>query len=663
MEQQPEKSLERKYAFSSVPMYEHKTPEFIENNGEQFIINGTNNEYPDYLTYLYNRCGLHHAIVNGKVRFINGQGWTIKNGFESAELRQLLANPNPNDSFDELMRKAIIDSKIFGGYYLKLLFVGGKLMSVFHQPYEQVRLSVSGQIYYVSKEWTRNQSTKKNFKSKFNQLPKDVKAIKPFDPKQKDGVQLVYFPDYRPEFRGYPLPEYHASIVDIETDIEVSNFHLVNVKTGFSAGAMITLMGGVPSPKEQDEIERKFYDKFCNTDNAGQIMIQFADLNTEAPKIESIKPTDLDKQFESLKNDVQDRIIRGHEVINGMLFGIKTEGQLGGRSEIDLAWQMLNLNYIEPNQQRYEKEINWVLKECGLSPVLRIEPLKGLGIEITDGMLMASLTRDEMRNLIEGQFNIGLNKVVKKTSDSAAEVTEAINSLSPLVANKVIASMTANEIRALVGLPPEQGGEQLAPEVATPPTEAFKKKSLDANMDSIILSKFAMIGLSADKFEFASDEDALLKYIIDKNLKKLDINRAKKDLDFDVNKALQKLIEKNLVAGQLAGTEAAPKFDIKDVVEPETLIEFETRWQYAWIDKSLENNTSEGIDKSRTFCKDLLALNKTYTREEIDGLNNDMADYNTNVWKYKGGWYHNPQFDQNFPQCRHFWKAVIVRKK
>jgi hypothetical protein len=652
MEQSLEKSLERKYAFSSVPMYEHKTPEFIENNGEQFIINGTNNEYPDYLTYLYNRCGLHHAIVNGKVRFINGQGWTIKAGFESAELRQLLANPNPNDSFDELMKKAIIDSKIFGGYFLKLLFVGGKLMSVYHQPYEQVRLSVSGSVYYVSKEWTKNQSTKKNFKSKVGQLPKDVKTIKPFDPKLKEGVQLVYFPDYRPEFRGYPLPEYHATIVDIETDIEISNFHLNNVKTGFSAGAMITLMNGIPSPEEQSNIERQFYDKFCNTDNAGQIMIQFADLNTEAPKVESIKPTDLDKQFDSLKTDVQDRIIRGHEVINGMLFGIKTEGQLGGRSEIDLAWQMLNLNYIEPNQQRYEKEINWVLKECGLSPVLRIEPLKGLGIEITDAMLMASLTRDEMRNLIEGQFNIGLFKVQKKTSESAAEVTEAINSLSPLVANKVISSMTANEIRALVGLPPEQGGEQLAPEVAAP-TTMLKKKNLDANMDSIILSKFAMIGLSADHFEFASDEDALLKYIIDKNLKKLDINRAKKDLDFDVEKALQKLIEKNLVGGSLGGTQTAPNFDIREVVEPETLIEFETKWKYAGPQDS----------KNRSFCAEMLRLNKIYSREEIDALNNDMKEYNTDVWKYKGGWYHNPDFDQNFPQCRHYFAQVIVRKK
>jgi len=45
MEQQQEKSLERKYAFSSVPMYEHKTPEFIENNGEQFIINDERFDY------------------------------------------------------------------------------------------------------------------------------------------------------------------------------------------------------------------------------------------------------------------------------------------------------------------------------------------------------------------------------------------------------------------------------------------------------------------------------------------------------------------------------------------------------------------------------------------------------------------------------------------
>jgi hypothetical protein len=295
---------------------------------------------------------------------------------------------------------------------------------------------------------------------------------------------------------------------------------------------------------------------------------------------------------------VQDRIIRGHEVINGMLFGIKTESQLGGRSELDLAWRMLNINYIEPNQQLIERELNWILKSSGLAPALRIEPLKGLGLEITESMLMAVLTKEELRKIIEDELNIGLN----------------LTQVQPTT---------------------------------------LSKKSLDANMDSIILSKFAMIGLSADKFEFASDEDALLKYIIDKNLKKLDINRAKKDLDFDVEKALQKLIEKNLVGGTLGGSQTAPNFDIKEVVEPKTLIEFETKWKYAGPQDS----------KNRSFCAEMLKLNKIYSREEIDNLNNDMKEYNTDVWKYKGGWYHNPEFDQNFPQCRHWFAQVIVRKK
>ena len=599
MEQQQEKSLERKYAFSSVPMYEHKTPEFIENNGEEYIIYGQNNEYGDYLTYLYNRCGLHHAIVNGKVRFILGQGWKIKEGFESQQLQRLINNPNPNDSLDELSKKVLLDRKIFGGNYYKVMFVGGQLVSMFHQPYEQVRLSVDGSVFYVSKEWTRNQTTKKNFKSRYNTLPKDVKMIKPFDPNNKEGVQLVYFYDSRPEFRGYPLPEYHATIVDIETDIEISNFNLNNVKSGWSAGKMVTFFNGVPSPEEQSTIERDLKNKASGSDNAGEILIQFADINATPPKVDNLQAEDISAQHEGLKQDVQDRIIRGHEVVNGMLFGIKTEGQLGGRSELDLAWRMLDINYIEPNQLQIQSELNWVLKMCGLPPALRIEPLKGLGLDISESMLMAALTRDELRKLIEDTLNIGLDLTTQ------TGVTE------------------------------------------------LSKKNLDANMDAIVLSKFATIGLSREQFEFASDEDALLKYIIDNNIKKLDINKATKELDIDVPKALQKLIEKNLLGGLQGGTESAPKYDIKEVVEPETLIEFETKWEYA----------GPKDDKNRSFCAKMLSLNKLYTKDEIDSLNNDMKEYNTDVWKYKGGWYHDTKLDQNFPQCRHWFAQRIVRKK
>jgi hypothetical protein len=654
MEIKNEKSLENKpqFAFSGARLYDHTTPEFIENSGKTIVLYGDKNDYPDYLTYLFNRCGLHRAIINGKVRFILGQGWTTKQGFNDGKINNFLDNPNPYDSLNEITNKALLDDCIFGGYYLKLMFVQGELQAVFHQPYEQVRIGLDGK-YYVSKLWTKNQSTSRNFKSNINKLPEDYKLFEPFNPKNKTGVQLAYFPSYRPEFRGYPLPEYHATIVDIESDIEISNFHLNNVKTGFAAGTILTIKGGIADPTEQAIAERQLKDKFAATNNAGEIVVAWAQLGEDSGiKVDNIRSNDLDKQFEILRKDVQDRIIMGHEVVNGMLFGIKTEGQLGGRSEIDIAWRLLNLNYIEPKQQEVEKEFNWILKSCGYLPILKLKPLKGIGLEISESMLTNSLTREEIRKMIDDELNIGLYGK-KIASESAEKVTEAINSLSPLVANKVINSMTPNEIRSLVGLTPEQGGEEIPIETQS----TFSSQEFDTKL----IGEFSKIGLSANDFEFASDEDVLLKYITDNNIKKIDINKAEKELKIDVAKTLEKLIQKNLVVGNNVGTQEAPKFDIKDIQEPETLIEFETKWRYAWVDPNLANNPSEGIDKSRSFCKKMLALNKLYTKAEIDQLNNDMSEYNTDVWKYRGGWYNAGEV--NLPQCRHFWKQEIVRKK
>jgi hypothetical protein len=33
------------------------------------------------------------------------------------------------------------------------------------------------------------------------------------------------------------------------------------------------------------------------------------------------------------------------------------------------------------------------------------------------------------------------------------------------------------------------------------------------------------------------------------------------------------------------------------------------------------------------------------------------------VWKRRGGWYHNPDTDVNEPACRHQWNPIVVRRK
>ena len=41
-----------------------------------------------------------------------------------------------------------------------------------------------------------------------------------------------------------------------------------------------------------------------------------------------------------------------HRVTSPMLFGIKTEGQLGGRSELIEAYEAFQTSYIEPRQNQ-----------------------------------------------------------------------------------------------------------------------------------------------------------------------------------------------------------------------------------------------------------------------------------------------------------------------
>lgn len=64
--------------------------------------------------------------------------------------------------------------------------------------------------------------------------------------------------------------------------------------------------------------------------------------------------------------------------------------------------------------------------------------------------------------------------------------------------------------------------------------------------------------------------------------------------------------------------------------------------------------------ESREICKALMAENKYYTREEIEEIGRMFGV--DNLWKYRGGWYHNPKTDLTTRHCRHEWKQHIILK-
>jgi hypothetical protein len=52
-----------------------------------------------------------------------------------------------------------------------------------------------------------------------------------------------------------------------------------------------------------------------------------------------------------------------------------------------------------------------------------------------------------------------INETITAVEDEGNATMEALNSMSPLVATKVLEMMTINEVRQLAGLPPVEGGD------------------------------------------------------------------------------------------------------------------------------------------------------------------------------------------------------------
>ena len=63
---------------------------------------------------------------------------------------------------------------------------------------------------------------------------------------------------------------------------------------------------------------------------------------------------------------------------------------------------------------------------------------------------------------------------------------------------------------------------------------------------------------------------------------------------------------------------------------------------------------------SRQFCERLIGLNRLYTKDEINTISGRV---DRDVWRYRGGWYTNPDTKVTTPWCRHEWIQQLVVKR
>jgi hypothetical protein len=678
----------------------------LENRSGKYITYGFANEYPYYLLDNYRRSSKHNAIVNGKVNYIMGGGWQAGDNLtveQEARFIKFFDGMSSTEDLNDITEKLVLDLELFNGFAVAVTWSKlGTIAKMEHVPFEKIRVDKEEKMFQVA-DWYNDDM--------MQLFPKvgDIEKIPAFDPENRLGKQLFYYRVYAAGVKHYPLPEYIGGNAWIEADVQVANFHNNNLRNNFWGGYLINFNNGIPTPEEQGDIERQIKRKFSGTDNAGRFVVTFNDDAAKAPTLEPLTPSDMDKQFEILNKAIQQEIFIAHRVTNPMLFGVKTEGQLGGRNELVEAYELFKATYVNDRVRKVERMINYLGSFNGVEG-MELIPVEPITERLSEQALLQIMTQDELREKAglqplekpadvvgpnpqpdeqpQAVEQLSSNDNIKKLS--GREYQNLMRIVRQYMQEKITLEMARTMLSAGFGLSSQeidtmlgvQSQEFSEPTWGQDDDEDYGWGDEEFKVLEVVASKF---GCHADDYHVMHSKPMRFDTNIEENIrlafaelgeeeveldKKIEAYR-KKNRDASVEEMAKEFgVSKAKVAKRVAylitkdrypisravdkiAEQNLPK-NVKEVAEPI----LEVRYKYAWATGF--SNKDKG--SSREFCKvmlDLAGQGKVYTRDDIDGISAIMG---YSVWNRRGGWYHTPS-GVNRPQCRHVWEQQLVIRK
>ena len=389
-----------------------EVPLFLEKKNKNLVYFGVDNMYPFELIDLYNDSSTHNAIVNGKV------GYTVGNGLHSddIEVKKWLSHANIDEDWTSLMKRLSLDYELFNGYAIEVIKT--KVGNQYHHiDFANIRVGLDGSIQYAD-DWITEKGTK-NSKPDIQYLER----YNPRNPEQKRGV--IYHVDYRPNMKYYPLPVYVGSLAEIKTDVQIGDYWLNEVKNGFVGGTLIQHNNGVPETKEEaKEFEKAFQEKFGKATGT-KIVHLFSPSKDNGSEITNLNGNDLHERYLEMSNRVKESIFIGHRVTNPILFGVKEEGQLGARNELDLAYEIFTNTYIAERQNTLLRTIRKLAFFEIQRSDIDIIPLKPIDtVDLTSDIILANLSREEIRTMITDQTGLELQEEAVEMSQDLASIVQ-----------------------------------------------------------------------------------------------------------------------------------------------------------------------------------------------------------------------------------------------
>ncbi|WP_322518634.1 hypothetical protein U0033_26620 [Chitinophaga sancti] len=587
---------------------------------------GLDNNYPAFLLKLYADSPINQAIINAKGTYIFGDGLKYVSGNE------VNINVNPSDSFNEFINKCIKDYLLFNYFCVEVTYNSfGEPVEYHHCPAQNIRTNRIKNKFWYSEDWKFKKS--------------DI-VFDRFTPTNSEGnSKLFFFDGYFPSNNNtYPLPEYSGCIKSILTDIAIRSFNLNNIKSHFSVSTLITFfMGGNVDEEVKRQILKDIKDSYSG-ETGEKIILDFQSLEGKPAEVKNISPNEWDKAYSAVSTQVQNDILIGHSINNPMLMGIKTEGQLGGATELETAYQIFKNTYIRNKIAELTSAFNQLFANSTL---------------VTDNLSFTD------KPLFETQL-----------ADATRE--------------KIF---TINELRAIAGMKPIQNGDRLLADPVpnntfnTPqPEEEIKKKSdwVKHSLQPEDFEKIKHLGNHKGEFEIVKHgkfvfnaEDArqkelqfnnqsdIAQWALDNDISNLtldeikDLLKEQKDIDIttpDLEDTLNELSKAGIIQVETndKGRISIKPDKVADLPDTGTIL---TMYDYV---KRPEADGDILIPTSRGFCIKLVENNKYYSREDIQTMS---GIFGYDVFTHCGGFWKHAGTDSTKVHCRHKFQQVMLKRK
>ena len=552
---------------------------------------GKKNDYPFFLVELYNGSAYHQGIIKNKTHYIAGGGLQIVSGM----VQPFIDNKWSDFDMNEIAERMAFDQELFGGMAVKGTWNKEQTKVVMweHIPIDMIRASVDERTYFISDDWTAlNQSPEKT----------NLRILPAYDKDNRTGSFILYYKEPhlkgRKELGVYPKPSYYGGITAIQTDVDISKFHMYELQNGFKSGTLINFPSGYPETTEElNRLKENVKGRSQSVEDAGEIILTFSNGKDEAPEVLSLNGNNLDQRYLATEKSVQQNILVAHAITSPQLFGVRQEGSFNSAESMDL-FNIFKATYVNTKQKRLEWMLNLMLKLGGY-----IGEVKLVDVEPFPKPQPTPAPTPIVQSCHNNQFSDDEIKVFEQFGES--------NDKFIVLHSEPIAWDTPSE-------------------------QVFSRSQ--QLFDKVGEISATLTGADKDVLKLLSDGESSEA-----------IAKALNTSIEDVAKRIATLRELEILTkGGEVNTLGKSVIENLDI----PISRFEVRYTYR-----TRPNVPDPITQSRAFCVKLIELNRSYSRQDIDNIS---VRVDRDVWKYRGGWYTNPDTQVTTPFCRHEWIQQLV---